>query len=484
MRFAQMALIFLMLLMISMAEAGQGNSGEGDRYEVVITPQGEGSSRLYLSDITTNAPIGEANIQVEVASTPPWSGSATPTGTKGIYRLLWSPSSPEGVDLTLTILAKDGDDLVLLAMSGLEIPQKSAPSQANTPDYSLILLGGIVLVAAFLLLSSRRKKSVQTVAVLLVLVSMGEGEVFAHGGEDHGTPDGEESSLSAGRKVPLSKESQYLLEVRTVVADSNQVAENVRLVGKVIPDPAAHARIHPSIPARVGFDRDFPPPTSGQWVKQGQTLAVLDPIMSAADKAGQRLTLFRGERTDSMPVRELVLAPIPGQLTDVHVVPGEVVSEGTVLAEIIDPNRLWVEAVLFDLLLADRIVAATASSRQFPGRSYALSLVGISPTVNPENQGLHVQFKVQGAVAPLKAGMPLDVYAQTGTTQYGVAVPRVAVLDHGGIPRVWVKVAAEQFEARQVQTGRRTGEWVEILAGLRKGEKVVVQGHNQINAIR
>ncbi|MBF0427751.1 MAG: efflux RND transporter periplasmic adaptor subunit [Magnetococcales bacterium] len=292
------------------------------------------------------------------------------------------------------------------------------------------------------------------------------------------------ASKAVGRVVNLPMASQFLLGMQTVPAEKREVAETIRLVGRVIPNPAAHARVHPSVPSRIGYDPNFPPPRSGQVVKKGQTLAILDPILSAMDRAGQRQALFKGERSDSAMGREMILAPMDGQITDIHIVPGEVVNESILLAEIFDPARLWVEAVLYDISLANRIVGGTASSRQIPGYTIPLNLVGVSPKINPENQGLHLQFEVKENQEVLKPGMPLDVYAQTGLLSYAVAIPWDTVLDRSGVPQVWIKSAPERFEARPVRVGRHTAAWAEILAGLQPGDRVVTQGHNQLNAMR
>ncbi|MBF0308505.1 MAG: efflux RND transporter periplasmic adaptor subunit [Magnetococcales bacterium] len=406
-----------------MLSAGLGSAATGDRFEVVLTDGEEGFSRLYLADIGSGAPVAGAEITVEAAGTPPWTGKGEATRAAGVYRLAWTHRGGDPLDLTLTVEAAGVTDLLLLQLAG------TAPASA-TPS-----------VAA----------------------------------------NGRKSSATG---VALPKASQFLLDLRTVPAASREVAETVRLVGRVIPDPATHARIHPPFPSRVGYDPDFPPPWSGQRVKRGQTLAVLDPILSATEKAGQRLALFKGERPEGAVGRELILAPIDGRLTDVHIVPGEVVTEGTVLAEIIDPARMWVEAVLHDISLADRISGGTASSRQLPGQRFPLRLVGVSPKIAAENQGLHLQFAVKSTDGQLKAGMPVDVYAETGMFPFGTAIPRGAVLEQGGIPLVWVKTAPERFEGRPVRPGRRGMEWVEILEGLQPGDKVVVQGHNQLHAVR
>ncbi|MBF0632240.1 MAG: efflux RND transporter periplasmic adaptor subunit [Magnetococcales bacterium] len=478
--------------------SGLGTGAQGDLFEVVITPATGESAWIHLSDAMSNAPIAQATIDIEMSATPPWTGTGTPTPTPGVYLLNRSIASDTAVDLTITVASPQGADLILVALPSHPAPPPPTAASATGMVFDVgsaldrSWVGGGVIIAVIMaggwLLRHRRKKN-QVALMIGAMLAIVAGQARGHGGEDHGPPRAPQASMVApggagGRIVSLPKSSQFLLDLRTLPAASREVNQTLRLVGRVIPDPAFHARIHPQVASRIGYDPSFPPPRSGQKVKQGQTLAVLDPILSIVEKTGQRLSLFKGAISDTSFGREMVLAPMDGQLTDVHIIPGDVVTEGDVLAELIDPAHLWVEAVLYDFSMAQRIQGGTASTRQLSGQYFPLVLTGISPKVNPENQGLHLQFSLSEHGGQLKPGMPVDVYAHTGTTTFAIAIPRQAVLDPGGVPMVWVKTAPEQFEGRPVRLGQKSAEWVEILEGVGVAEKVVIQGYNQLNAMR
>ena len=55
-------------------------------------------------------------------------------------------------------------------------------------------------------------------------------------------------------------------------------------------------------------------------------------------------------------------------------------------------------------------------------------------------------------------------------------VPESAVVDDGGRPVVFSQLAGETFERRPVRLGRREGGAVEVLEGLRAGDRVVIRG--------
>ncbi|MBF0400129.1 MAG: efflux RND transporter periplasmic adaptor subunit [Magnetococcales bacterium] len=466
-----------------------GHGAAGDLFEAVVTPLPDRKGvSIHLSDLENNAPVKNATIEAEMAGSSPWRGTASPTRATGIYEL--PLPRPDGAfDLTLTVTTGEKNDLILISVpapatmaTAVEKPSIRLPVQIE----HVLFVAGIVLsgVLGYLLGHTGGRKSLLPVLLIGVMLSLGVEQAFAHGGEDHGGAQPTEGQRSASGETSLPKATQFLLGIRTLPVGPQVAATTVRLVGKVIPDPSAYARVQPSMTARISHDPNFPVPVSGQQVKRGQPLAALDPNLSANEKLGRQTALLRAQNSDSTLGRELLLAPIDGVVTDVHIVPGEVVTEQTMLAEIIQPERLWVEAVLFDLPLAERITGAMAETRLLPGKRFRLKLMGTSPKLSAEDHGLHLLFAVEKTLGALRLGIPLDVYAELETVSMPLAIPREALLEKGGQPVVWIKTAPEQFTTRAVMTGRQAGTWTEILSGLQAGDKVVVQGQRQLASIR
>ena len=57
-----------------------------------------------------------------------------------------------------------------------------------------------------------------------------------------------------------------------------------------------------------------------------------------------------------------------------------------------------------------------------------------------------------------------------------LAVPRPAIVDVNGAPHVYVQRHPEAFDLKEVKTGKTNGSYVEILEGLREGQRIVVKG--------
>ncbi len=504
----------------ALAQTGAG--AESPLFQVVLSPLAkDGATALFLADADTNAPIADATIEAEAGG---WQGRAAGGGSAGLYSLPWLPPAG-GVDVTLMISAGGRDDLLLV--QGVRLPpppvQAAAEPVAHWTHWTGGGLIGAGLALALFMLSRRSRKAAAMTAGALALM-LAALDVRAHGGEDHGAP-ALAPVAEPGAVLALPKAAQFLLGIRTTRIQAQEAADSVRVVGRVIPDPAGYARVQPSQPARVLADAELPLPVPGQKVRRGQVLAVLEPTLTALEKGDRRAALaridselaiqerevprfealqsaipfrtletarirleqLRRERAQIAGTalgRELVLAPVDGVVTDVHLVPGEVVTPDRVLVEIIDPARLRIEAVVHDIAVAGRISGASASTRLVPDATFALSTVGVSPRVDPVDQGIHAVFAVDPTQAPmLRVGLPVDVFLATGATRLRTAVPRDAIAEHGGRQVVFVRTAPEAFEARPIIVHQVVGPLAEV-HGVATGERVVTQGIEQLKAAR
>ncbi|KAF0219452.1 MAG: hypothetical protein FD176_3502 [Rhodospirillaceae bacterium] len=492
-----------------------GTGAETEMFQAVLHAAPDGTTALYLADSNTNAPIGGADIQAQAGE---WQGAGQPTPQPGVYRLDWQPLAP--TDVTLVIGAQGRDDLLLIGGFGPAQPGLAAAPPALSRAWAWALIPVLGLSAALLW---RRRRRFAVLAVLALLLP--DDPALAHSGHDHGGGDQPALSAVAGQIVTVVKASQFLVGVLTEPATARMAADAVRVPGRVIPDPAAYARVQPSQPARVVGDPAFPLPVPGQRVKRGQVLVVLEPTLSSLERSGQRGALYRVEsdialqerelarqeslggvvtvkalettrirldqlRRERVQIagtalgRELVTAPVDGIIADLHVTPGEVVDPTKVMVEIVDTDHVRIEAVIHDPKIAARIGAASATTPLLPGSAHGLTLLGVSPRMDPVDQGIHAIFAPQPGHPPgLRIGMPVDVHLEAGTTSLAVAVPRQAVVDHGGISVVLVRVAPESFEIRPVRIIRVVGALAE-LEGIRPGDKVVVQGMDQVRGAR
>jgi Cu(I)/Ag(I) efflux system membrane fusion protein len=100
----------------------------------------------------------------------------------------------------------------------------------------------------------------------------------------------------------------------------------------------------------------------------------------------------------------------------------------------------------------------------------------IAPTVSPETRTLKVRFEFDNADLALKPGMYANVELDLESAD-GVVVPDSAVMDTGARQVAFVEVDEGRFQPRRVRTGLRMDGRVQILEGLRAGERVAIRAN-------
>jgi multidrug efflux pump subunit AcrA (membrane-fusion protein) len=163
-----------------------------------------------------------------------------------------------------------------------------------------------------------------------------------------------------------------------------------------------------------------------------------------------------------------------------NAVAGQVVESKEILFEVIDPERLAVEALAYDATLVEGIAGASAP---VPGGSLDLEFVGGGRLLR--EHAIPLLFRVAKASTPVAVGQPLKVIAKTSRTAKGAAVPQTALVRSGGGDWVvWVHTDAERFVPRPVQYAPLDSTTALVTAGLAGGERVVAEGAGLLAQVR
>ena len=137
----------------------------------------------------------------------------------------------------------------------------------------------------------------------------------------------------------------------------------------------------------------------------------------------------------------------------------------------------------FACYLSDDIIDETArvSFQALPGRTFAAHVNYLQPGVDPMTRTLKVRLDIDNPGEALKPDMYADVEFHVSLPAK-LTVPAEAVLDSGERKTVFVDRGDGYFEPRQVTTGERADGRIQILSGLREGERVVTSGNFLIDS--
>jgi cobalt-zinc-cadmium efflux system membrane fusion protein len=197
-----------------------------------------------------------------------------------------------------------------------------------------------------------------------------------------------------------------------------------------------------------------------------------------------RLTLFgvstselgqEGRKKPLLPVR----SPMSGVITEKHAIVGELSDPSKSLYTIADLSSVWVVVDINEKDLAK--VRKGQSARVIVGAFPDLKLTGriayIADQLDQATRTVKARVEVANPGRKLKPEMFATIELTLAADAPPVlAVPEDAVQDLDGKKVVFVAEKEAEFAARQVQLGRGAGGAVEIISGLKEGERYAIKG--------
>jgi Cu(I)/Ag(I) efflux system membrane fusion protein len=165
------------------------------------------------------------------------------------------------------------------------------------------------------------------------------------------------------------------------------------------------------------------------------------------------------------------------------VVQGTRVLAGDKIFDIADLSTLWVIADIYahELPLIKAGQPASLHLSHFPGRSFLSKIDYIYPTLSAETRTAKVRFVLPNPDGLLKPQMFADVEIRIDLGQR-LAVPEDAVIDTGLRQIVYLQKGEGLFEPREVTLGLRGEGIVEVLRGLKSGDRVASEGNFLIDS--
>jgi Cu(I)/Ag(I) efflux system membrane fusion protein len=177
---------------------------------------------------------------------------------------------------------------------------------------------------------------------------------------------------------------------------------------------------------------------------------------------------------DKEPMRLLTIhSPINGYVIQKQVVEGTRIQPGDKIFDIADLSTLWVIADIYahELPLIKVGQAARIGVSFFPGKEFSSKIDYIYPTLSGSTRTAKVRFVLANPDGRLKPQMFTDVEVKIDLGKR-LVIPSDAVIDTGTKQVVYVDKEEGYFEPREVVLGLRADEMVEVVKGLKEGDKV------------
>lgn len=192
-------------------------------------------------------------------------------------------------------------------------------------------------------------------------------------------------------------------------------------------------------------------------------------LLGVGDRDVER-TLQAGEA----PRTVTAYAPNSGILTERMVTQGQAIQAGQTLFTIADLSGVWVNAEVreTDAALLRTGVAAEVELASMPGRPFRGVVTYVYPTLNPQTRTVVARVAVANTAGQVRPGMYAIVQLRAPSRR-ALTIPSSAVVRTGERAVVFVDLGGGRIEPQEVEIGRTTSEYTEVLAGLEPGQRVV-----------
>lgn len=333
--------------------------------------------------------------------------------------------------------------------------------------------------------------------------------------------------------ISFLKEQQWTLDFGTALVSEGTVRESMRVPAVIEARPGGTADVAAPIDGRLA---SVAPVTPGTAVAAGQELARVQPPAQAPgdlpqlqravaeattalavathdrgraerlvaagaaparrveearaveDQARARLTAAEGSlanydaaRTGSVTGRDglfAIRAPIAGVVASREATSGANVEAGTVLFRVVQTDEAYVVGQVpeTDAARVRQVAGAEIEVPGWPDRVPVTRLVSIGKVIDPRTRTLPITFTLDNRAPAIPIGQTVGLHVLMRETASRAIVPATAIVDDAGRPIVFVQREGETFERRPVTIGPRRGDRVQVLEGLKPGERVVTRG--------
>lgn len=310
-------------------------------------------------------------------------------------------------------------------------------------------------------------------------------------------------------EIPLDK--QQLIGVKTTIVSMKPLQKMIRTVGRVEYDERRLSTLNTKF---EGWIEKLHIDYTGRYVKTGEPLVEIyspeliatqqefinllkwrqksgkeDTITSMLSKdaeaiieaAKQRLRLWditeeqikKIEETGK-PLKTLTIySPVSGYIIQKSALQGMRVMPGERLFDIADLSIVWVIADIYEyeMPLISIGQTATIALSYIPEKEFKATIEYVYPSLSAETKTAKIRFSIPNPDGKLKPQMYTNVTIKTDISKR-LIIPEDSVIDTGIRQIVYVDKGDGYFEPREIITGIRADGLVEVIKGLKAGEKI------------
>lgn len=297
--------------------------------------------------------------------------------------------------------------------------------------------------------------------------------------------------------IRISPDVVNNLGVRTAIVSYKSLHTEINTVGYVAYDEDKLVHIHPRV---QGWIEKLYVKAIGDPVKKGQPLYEIyspelvnaqEELLLALDRKNSRLisaaenrlsalqlpksSIVKLKKTKKVQQTITFYSPQNGVVENLKIREGFYVKPGSTLMSIGDLSEVWVEAEVFERQ-AGQVKTGTPVTMTLdylPGKTWQGKVDYIYPTLDAKTRTVKVRLRFKNEEGEFKPNMFAQIAIHTTGDEQALLIPKEALIRTGNQDRVVLALGEGSFKSVAVSVGRYDSESVEILEGVRDGEKVV-----------
>lgn len=254
------------------------------------------------------------------------------------------------------------------------------------------------------------------------------------------------STVEGRASVVISPERQQIIGMKTDIAMVRPLATTMRAGGRIAYDPELYQAEKEYI----------------ESLKTGKRIGRYSSEKGLVDAADVRLRQLG--LSDAM-IEELSRTRRPS------------------LNLLLPEDTMWVYAQIYeyelDWVKVGQKVSVTAMA--FPGEVFEGTLRAIDPVLDPMTRTVRIRAEIGNPEKKLKPNSFVNVEI-TASQGEGLTVPLDAIIDTGTRKIVFVDLGEGRLEPREVHTGLRLADYIQVMEGLTEGERVVTSANFLIDS--
>ncbi|MGE1061687.1 efflux RND transporter periplasmic adaptor subunit [Megasphaera paucivorans] len=200
----------------------------------------------------------------------------------------------------------------------------------------------------------------------------------------------------------------------------------------------------------------------------GDTPAAIVSKQAAQAKAAYVIDSMKKQRDDL-----IIRAPRAGIISYRNAEVGSMAPANTKVLSITDNSGIYIDCPLSEADVASIKPGIPVSvSIESLANTYTGTITYVSPTMDTTTKTYIIRIALDNPDGSLRGGMFAQSSVKVLQRRNTLYIPKDALLEINGISKLYIITADNKIEIRQVKTGLRNDEYVEILEGLSDGDLI------------